>query len=110
MQENLPFVELKNVTFGYDEHVVLDRLSFQVLDGDQVTLAGRTGAGKRHDGRKLLLGLYKPQKGSVTIHGVPSSEIREKDRRKLFGHVEQSFPWCRNRPGSDHPFMIKKKI
>ena len=90
MQENLPFVELKNVTFGYDEHVVLDRLSFQVLDGDQVTLAGRTGAGKSTI-MKLLLGLYKPQKGSVTIHGVPSSEIREKDRRKLFGYVEQSF-------------------
>lgn len=108
MQENLPFVELKNVTFGYDEHVVLDRLSFQVLDGDQVTLAGRTGAGKSTI-MKLLLGLYKPQKGSVTIHGVPSSEIREKDRRKLFGYVEQSF---RMVPGTvrDQITLYDKKI
>ena len=108
MQENLPFVELKNVTFGYDEHVVLDRLSFQVLDGDQVTLAGRTGAGKSTI-MKLLLGLYKPQKGSVTIHGVPSSEIREKDRRKLFGYVEQSI---RMVPGTvrDQITLYDKKI
>lgn len=108
MQENLPFVELKNVTFGYDEHVVLDRLSFQVLDGDQVTLAGRTGAGKSTI-MKLLLGLYKPQKGSVTIHGVPSSEIREKDRRKLFGYVEQSFHMV---PGTvrDQITLYDKKI
>ena len=108
MQENMPFVELKNVTFGYDEHVVLDRLSFQVLDGDQVTLAGRTGAGKSTI-MKLLLGLYKPQKGSVTIHGVPSSEIREKDRRKLFGYVEQSFHMV---PGTvrDQITLYDKKI
>lgn len=108
MQENLPFVELKNVTFGYDEHVALDRLSFQVLDGDQVTLAGRTGAGKSTI-MKLLLGLYKPQKGSVTIHGVPSSEIREKDRRKLFGYVEQSFHMV---PGTvrDQITLYDKKI
>ena len=108
MQENLPFVELKNVTFGYDEHVVLDRLSFQVLDGDQVTLAGRTGAGKSTI-MKLLLGLYKPQKGSVTIHGVPSFEIREKDRRKLFGYVEQSFHMV---PGTvrDQITLYDKKI
>lgn len=108
MQENMPFVELKNVTFGYDEHVVLDRLSFQVLDGYQVTLAGRTGAGKSTI-MKLLLGLYKPQKGSVTIHGVPSSEIREKDRRKLFGYVEQSFHMV---PGTvrDQITLYDKKI
>ena len=108
MQEKLPFVELKNVTFGYDEHVVLDRLSFQVLDGAQVTLAGRTGAGKSTI-MKLLLGLYKPQKGSVTIHGVPSSEIREKDRRKLFGYVEQSFHMV---PGTvrDQITLYDKKI
>ena len=40
----LPFVEFRNVTFGYDEHVVLDHLNFQVKTGEQVTLSGRTGA------------------------------------------------------------------
>ena len=88
--QNVPFVEFRDVTFGYDSHVVLDHVSFEVMDGDQVTLLGRTGAGKSTI-LKLLLGLYEPQQGEVLIHGVPASEIRENARRKLFGYVEQSF-------------------
>lgn len=87
---NIPFVEFRDVTFGYDEHVVLDHLSFKVMDTDQVTLAGRTGAGKSTI-FKLLLGLYQPQSGEVLIHGVPAADIRPEERRKLFGYVEQSF-------------------
>ncbi len=85
-----PFVEFKDVTFGYDEHIVLDHLNMKVMDGDQVTLTGRTGAGKSTI-MKLLLGLYEPNRGEVLIHGVPATEIRESDRRKLFGYVEQTF-------------------
>ena len=43
---DVPFVEFRDVTFGYDEHVVLDHLNLKVMDAEQVTLAGRTGAGK----------------------------------------------------------------
>lgn len=85
-----PFVEFRDVTFGYDEHVVLDHLNLQIMDTDQVTLAGRTGAGKSTI-LKLLLGLYEPADGQVLIHGVPAGDIREEDKRKLFGYVEQSF-------------------
>ena len=86
----LPFVEFKDVTFGYDEHTVLRHLSFSVMDGEQVTLAGRTGAGKSTILR-LLLGLYEPQSGAVLIHGVPAVAIPDEKRRRLFGYVEQSF-------------------
>ena len=86
----LPFVEFKDVTFGYDEHVVLEHLNFKVMDTDQVTLLGRTGAGKSTI-LKLLLGLYAPDQGEVLIHGVPAAAIRAGERRKLFGYVEQSF-------------------
>ena len=55
-----------------------------------MTLTGRTGAGKSTI-FKLILGLYEPQKGKILIHGIPSSKISEKDRRKLFGYVEQTF-------------------
>ena len=85
-----PFVELRDVTFGYDDHTVLDHLSLQVQTGEQVTLSGRTGAGKSTI-FKLLLGLYTPDSGSVTIGGVPTDRIPEEDKRKLFGYVEQSF-------------------
>lgn len=87
---SVPFVEFHNVTFGYDKRVVLDHLSFKVMDGDQVTLTGRTGAGKSTI-FKLLLGLYKPQSGEVLIHGVPAADIRDDERRRLFGCVEQTF-------------------
>lgn len=87
---SLPFVEFLNVTFGYDEHVVLENLNFKVMDTDQVTLLGRTGAGKSTI-LKLLLGLYEPDQGHVLIHGIPATAVKAGDRRKLFGYVEQTF-------------------
>ena len=88
--EEVPFVEFRDVTFGYDEHVVLNHLNLKIMDADQVTLCGRTGAGKSTI-LKLLLGLYTPQSGKVLIHGVPAADIPEEKKRKLFGYVEQSF-------------------
>ena len=89
-KEMVPFVEFRDVTFGYDSHIVLDHVSFKVMDGDQVTLSGRTGAGKSTI-LKLLLGLYEPQQGDVLIRGQSASEIKAAPRRRLFGYVEQSF-------------------
>lgn len=89
-ESKLPCVEFRNVTFGYDEQVVLNHVDFRVMDGEQVTLSGRTGAGKSTI-LKLLLGLYEPQEGAVLLHGKPSVDISEKSRRRLFGYVEQSF-------------------
>jgi len=86
----LPFVEFRNVTFGYDEHVVLDHLNFQVKTGEQVTLSGRTGAGKSTI-MKLLLGLYEPQSGEILLRGVPVTQIQEEDRRNIYSYVEQTF-------------------
>ena len=85
-----PIVSFDQVTFGYDEHVVLNQVSFQVEEGEQVTLLGRTGAGKSTV-FKLLLGLYTPQKGEVLINGIPASQLMEGQRRKWCGYVEQSF-------------------
>ncbi len=83
-------VELRNVTFGYDENVVLQNVSFSVDSGEQITLSGRTGAGKTTI-FKLLLGLYRPQKGEVLINGVNASAIADSEKRKIFGYVNQSF-------------------
>ena len=83
-------VVLSHVTFGYDEHAVLSDLSFTVKSGEQVTLVGRTGAGKSTVFR-LLLGLYKPEKGALTIGGVDVSDITDGERRGCIGCVEQHF-------------------
>ena len=83
-------VELSHVTFGYGEKEVLHDLSMTVKQGEQVTLIGRTGAGKSTV-FKLLLGLYPPQEGTVTIGGVPVAAITDRERRTCIGCVEQHF-------------------
>mgnify|MGYP002589445184 CR=1 FL=1 len=83
-------VELAHVTFGYGEKPVLSDFSMTVKQGGQVTLVGRTGAGKSTV-FKLLLGLYQPQAGTVTIGGVDVARITDRERRTCIGCVEQHF-------------------
>lgn len=81
----------EDVAFSYgDEHLVLDNICFNVNAGEDVIFTGRTGAGKSTIFR-LLLGLYTPNKGSVLINGVDAKQIPDKEKRRIFGYVEQSF-------------------
>ena len=90
-KDDIPYVQFNNVTFGYEaDHIVIDDKTFVVNRGEQVTLSGRTGAGKSTI-FKLLLGLYKPQKGSILINDMNSAAIPDNRKRKIFGYVEQSF-------------------
>lgn len=84
------FVELQHVDFGYDDREILHDLSFAVRTGEQVTLSGRTGAGKSTI-FKLLLGLYEPQNGKVLIRGLETAKIPDAEKRSLYGYVEQTF-------------------
>ena len=83
-------VALSHVTFGYGEKPVLRDFSMSVRQGEQATLVGRTGAGKSTV-FKLLLGLYQPEAGTVTIGGVDVSAISDRERRRCIGCVEQHF-------------------
>lgn len=83
-------VEFSHVTFGYDAQEILSDFSFTVQAGQQATLVGRTGAGKSTVFR-LLLGLYQPESGSITIGGVPVSSIPDSQKRRSIGCVEQHF-------------------
>ena len=83
-------VAVDHVTFGYGGRTVLSDLSFTVKAGEQATLVGRTGAGKSTV-FKLLLGLYRPEKGTITIGGVDVSQITDRQRRSCIGCVEQHF-------------------
>ena len=83
-------VEFAHVTFGYGERHVLKDFSMTVKQGEQVTLVGRTGAGKSTV-FKLLLGLYQPEAGTVIIGGVKVGDITDRERRTCIGCVEQHF-------------------
>lgn len=90
-KNDTPYVQFNDVTFGYEtDHIVISDKTFVVNRGEQVTLSGRTGAGKSTI-FKLLLGLYKPQKGSILINDMNSAAIPDNRKRKIFGYVEQSF-------------------
>ena len=92
-----PDISLDDVHFGYEDgKEILHGVSFRVSAGDQVTLAGRTGAGKSTIFR-LILGLFDPWKGEVTVGGVSAQEIPDETKRQIFGYVEQTF---RPVPGS----------
>lgn len=84
-------VDFNNVTFSYDDDKnVVENLSFSIKKGEQVTLSGRTGAGKSTI-FKLLLGLYDPDNGSVLIAGQKATTIPDSEKRKVYGYVEQTF-------------------
>ena len=84
-------VDFNNVTFSYDDDKnVVENLSFSIKKGEQVTLSGRTGAGKSTI-FKLLLGLYDPDNGSVLIAGQKATAIPDSEKRKVYGYVEQTF-------------------
>ena len=83
-------VEFAHVTFGYGERHVLKDFSMTVKQGEQVTLVGRTGAGKSTV-FKLLLGLYQPEAGTVIIGGVNVGDITDRERRTCISCVEQHF-------------------
>ena len=83
-------VEFAHVTFGYGERHILKDFAMTVKQGEQVTLVGRNGAGKSTV-LKLLLGLYQPEAGTVTIGGVKVGDITDRERRTCIGCVEQHF-------------------
>lgn len=84
-------VALSHVTFGYKKDVpVLEDFSLSVAPGERVTLMGRTGAGKSTV-LNLVMGLYQPDSGAVSVFGEPAGSFAADERRKTLGYVEQGF-------------------
>jgi len=69
-------IEFKNVSFAFDEHVVLDDLSFSVETGATNLLLGASGAGKSVV-LKLILGLLRPDGGSIFVNGQRVDTLTE---------------------------------
>ena len=91
MESSCACVELQDVTFGYEPNsAILNNLSFAINTGEQITLSGRTGAGKSTI-FKLLLGQYTVNSGKVLLYGQDASKLPDNIKRKFFGYVEQHF-------------------
>lgn len=88
---NSSAIKVENVHFGYnDEREVIKGASFCVNSGEFVTLTGRTGLGKSTVFR-LILGLYKPQRGKILVGDQSADLIPDERKRDIFGYVEQDF-------------------
>jgi ATP-binding cassette subfamily B protein len=86
-----PNVSFSHVSFAYEAgRPVLQDLSFTIRPGENVTFAGRTGAGKSTIFH-LLCGLYEPDAGTVSLLGKNPCLLSEDEKRHLFGLVEQQF-------------------
>lgn len=83
-------IEFKDVSFAYpgEEQKALDRVSFNIKQGEKIALIGRIGSGKSSI-EKLVLGLYDPAEGSVRIDGLDIKQIDPIDLRRNVGYMPQ---------------------
>ena len=83
-------IEFREVTFTYPGHKVpaLANVSFKIAAGERVGLIGRIGSGKSTI-EKLILGLYKPESGSILVDGVDVNQIDPATLRRNIGYVPQ---------------------
>lgn len=83
---NAPYdIELHNVSFQYDQNIVLKNISLQVKQGDFLAVLGPNGSGKSTL-LKIILGLLKPTSGTVDLFGVKSRDFK---KREWLGYVSQ---------------------
>jgi len=80
--------ELHNISFSYGRGPVLSDVTVQIPAGRITTLVGESGSGKTTIA-DLLLGLYGPDNGTVTIDGVDLRDIDIKQWRSMIGYVAQ---------------------
>ena len=80
-----PLIELKNVSFQYENTHALNNISFKVDEGDFLAIIGPNGSGKSTL-LKLILGLEKPTAGEIKLFGLASNQFRE---REWIGYVSQ---------------------
>jgi len=83
-----PFVEFRNVTFGYGDAPILRNVSCRLDRGKAIALVGPSGSGKTTFVR-LVLRLYDPQQGAILLNGTGLRHYGLRDLRSSFGVVSQ---------------------
>lgn len=90
IQTTNPIISIQHLYFSYDTKEVLHDYNLEIHSGEQVTIQGRTGAGKSTL-FKLILGLYKPDFGTIKVFNHDPFTFSPSIRRSIYGYVEQSF-------------------
>ena len=88
--QHSPLIAVEHVSFAFDDHVVLDDVSFQVPKGSLRFLLGASGSGKSVL-LKLILGLLRPDSGTITVHGERVDALPERELLRLRADVGMVF-------------------
>lgn len=87
--ENMKTISFNHISFGYGRELVFDDTSLDICKGDFVAIRGMSGIGKSTL-LKLLLGVFRPQEGSININMSDGNAIAaDKITRTLFSYVPQ---------------------
>lgn len=81
-------ISVKNVIFGYNKIIILDRFCLSVQKGEKVAIVAESGKGKSTL-MKLLLGLYEPYEGNISIAGKNFCDNGVYEVRKQIAYVSQ---------------------
>jgi phospholipid/cholesterol/gamma-HCH transport system ATP-binding protein len=85
-----PVVVLEHVNLAFDEKVILRDVSFSLLSGHTKIILGASGSGKSTI-LKLILGLLRPDGGTITVNGERVDTMRERDLMKVRGDLGMVF-------------------
>ena len=85
-----PAVEFDKVSFAFDDHVVLQNISFSVPRGSMRILLGASGAGKSVI-LKLILGLLRPDEGAIFVNGERIDGMTEEELMRIRGDIGMMF-------------------
>jgi phospholipid/cholesterol/gamma-HCH transport system ATP-binding protein len=90
MESATPAIEFDRVSFAFDEHVILRDVSFTVPRGAMTILLGESGVGKSVT-LKLILGLMRPDSGSISVNGERIDTMREQELMKVRAKIGMVF-------------------
>jgi phospholipid/cholesterol/gamma-HCH transport system ATP-binding protein len=83
-------IVLKNVSLAFDDKVVLNDVSFELLPGHTKVILGGSGSGKSTI-LKLILGLLKPDGGTIMVNGKRVDQMSEQELMTVRGHIGMVF-------------------
>lgn len=88
LYKDITAIECKNITFRYEDDIILENADISIGKGELITIMGNSGAGKSTL-LKLLLAIYEPEKGTLEIKTEKESYALTEKYRKMFAYVPQ---------------------
>jgi phospholipid/cholesterol/gamma-HCH transport system ATP-binding protein len=85
-----PLIEFKNITKSFGSQTVLQNVNLQIYEGEVTTIIGLSGSGKSVL-LKHIIGLLKPDEGTILFHGKPLTEMKKSEISALLTRISYMF-------------------